>query len=299
VPGHADAGIADVSVSRRVVTAIEWRMRSAVARTRLLPRAAAASLACHRRISRYRQLDEPALRATRKSDTIVIFGSGYSLNDITPQGWEAISAHDTLGFNYFVHQDFVRCDYHLVREVARSEIGDRWKSDMASYFGMAAASPRYRDTIFLVQQGFRAINSNRAIGYDYLPVTNRIFRWRTILDQRMPSESLDRGLTHAQGTLAECVNFAALLGWKTIVLAGVDLYDRRYFWLPRDQPREMVHQPSSVDGIHSTAVNGIVELMRDWRDYYHPRGVELRVYNPRSLLAKVLPVWPAASGDAP
>ena len=56
----------------------------------------------------------------------------------------------------------------------------------------------------------------------------------------------------------------------------------------------MVHQPSSVDGIHSTAVNGIVELMREWREYYEPRGIELFVYNPRSLLAAVLPVWPPA-----
>lgn len=283
-----------MSVPRRVVNAIEWRLRSAAARVWLFPTATAAWLACHRRISHYTRLDEPALRATRKSDTIVIFGSGYSLNDITPLGWEAIAAHDTLGFNYFVHQDFVRCDYHLVREVARSDVGDRWKSDMASYFGMAANSPHYRDTVFLVQTGFRAINSNRAIGYGYLPVTKRVFQWRTILDRRLPSESLDRGLTHAQGALAECVNFAALVGWKKIVLAGVDLYDRRYFWLRRDEPREMIGRPSSVDGIHSTAVNGIVELMRDWREYYQPQGIELYVYNPRSLLAAVLPVWPPA-----
>jgi hypothetical protein len=279
---------------RRAVSAIEWRLRNAAFRAWLFPRAAAAWLACRRRINRYQQLDESALRATRKSDTIVIFGSGYSLNDITPPGWQAIAAHDTLGFNYFVHQDFVRCDYHLVREVARSDVGDRWKGDMASYFGMAADNRHYRDTIFLVQRGFRAVNSNRAIGHGYLPETRRIFLWRTLLDQRLPSESLERGLTHAQGTLAECVNFAALLGWKTIVLAGVDLYDRRYFWLPRDQPREMIGRPNSVEGIHSTAVNGIVELMREWRAYYQPRGVELLVYNPRSLLAAVLPVWPPA-----
>lgn len=278
----------------RVIDALEWRLRSAAARTLLLPTATAAWLACHRRLSRYQRLDERALRATRKSDTIVIFGSGYSLNDITPAGWAAIAAHNTLGFNYFVHQNFVRCDYHLVREVARSDRGARWKSDLASYFGMAAASPHYRDTIFLMQAGFRALNSNRAIGYGYLPLTKPIFLWRTIPDGRMPSESLDHGLSHAQGTLAECVNFAALLGWRTIVLAGVDLYDRRYFWLPRDQPREMIGRPNSVDGIHSAAVNGIVELMREWREYYRARGIDLYVYNPRSLLASVMPVWPPA-----
>ena len=135
-----------------------------------------------------------------------------------------------------------------------------------------------------------------AIGHRFMPLKNRVFLWRTIIGQRLPSESFARGLTHGQGTLAECVNFAALLGWKQIVLVGIDLYDRRYFWLPKDQPREM---NDSVEVVHSTAINGLVELMRDWRAFYQARGIALYVYNRRSLLAGVMPVWPAARTSAP
>ena len=39
------------------------------------------------------------------------------------------------------------------------------------------------------------------------------------------------GLRHVGGTLSDAVNAAACLGWTHIVLAGVDLYDSRYFWL--------------------------------------------------------------------
>ena len=39
-----------------------------------------------------------------------IFGSGASLNAITPTEWTEIERHDTLGFNWFVRQSFVRCD---------------------------------------------------------------------------------------------------------------------------------------------------------------------------------------------
>ena len=275
----------------RASRAIEWRARKFFPAARRFPTTLTAWMAFHRGIRRYRVIDEAALRQTRKSDTVFIFGSGYSLNDITPDGWRAIAEHDTFGFNYFVHQDFVRIDYHLVREVARQDIGDRWKADAASYFGMAAASRHYDQTIFLVQTGLRAINGNRALGYGYVPPKNRVFLWRTIIGERLPSESLDRGLTHAQGTLAECVNFAALMGWTKIVLAGIDLYDRRYFWLPKDQPREM---NDSVDVVHSTAINGVVELMREWKAFYDARGIALYVYNPRSLLAGVMPVWPPA-----
>lgn len=275
----------------RVWRAIDWRARKFFPAARRFPTTLAAWGAFQRGIGRYRVIDEAALRQSRKSDTVFIFGSGYSLNDITADGWRAIAEHDTLGFNYFVHQDFVRMDYHLVREVARQDVGERWKSDAASYFGLASANRHYANTIFLVQTGLRAINGNRVIGHGYVPVKNRIFLWHTIIGERLPSESFDRGLTHAQGTVAECINFAALLGWKKIVLAGIDLYDRRYFWLQKDQPREM---NDSVDVVHSTAINGVVELMREWKAFYDARGIELYVYNPRSLLADVMPVWPAA-----
>ena len=50
---------------------------------------------------------------------------------------------------------------------------------------------------------------------------------------------------HAQGVDQTCqlgltrfnpdtVNVAYCLGWKHIVLVGVDLYDSRYFYLPQD-----------------------------------------------------------------
>lgn len=284
------------SLPRRITLAIDWRVRKFFHAARRFPTTLAAWLAFHRRVGAHTIIDEAAVRATRKSDTVFIFGSGYSLNDITPEGWREIAQHDTLGFNFFVHQDFIRCDYHLVREIARQDIGDRWQRDNAEYFGLVNRSRHYANTIFLVQTGFRAINGNRAIGHRFMPLKNRVFLWRTIIGQRLPSESFARGLTHGQGTLAECVNFAALLGWKQIVLVGIDLYDRRYFWLPKDQPREM---NDSVEVVHSTAINGLVELMRDWRAFYQARGIALYVYNRRSLLAGVMPVWPAARTSAP
>ena len=38
----------------------------------------------------YSTLTEVELRARRRSDTVFVFGSGYSLNDITPAGWRHI-----------------------------------------------------------------------------------------------------------------------------------------------------------------------------------------------------------------
>src|SRR5689334_17862866 len=50
----------------------------------------------------YRELDEQGLVAARRSDTVFVFGSGYSLNSITPDEWAAIARHDTFGFTAFI-----------------------------------------------------------------------------------------------------------------------------------------------------------------------------------------------------
>jgi hypothetical protein len=241
----------------------------------------------------YRLLTEEELRTTRRSDTVFVFGSGASLNEITPIEWRRFEEHDTLGFNWFVHQRFVRCDYHLIRGIPDDDL-DRsvWRSQLAEYFDLLRSNPYFTDTVFLVQSGFRAINGNRAIGYRYLSTTNDVFLWRTNTARDLPSESFAAGLVHRHSTLEECVNLAYLTGWRRIVLVGVDLYDRRYFWLPPDEARSVdERRGASATATHDRATSGMVEAMKAWGDWLGRRGVELSVYNPRSLLAARLPVY--------
>jgi hypothetical protein len=265
--------------------AIRWRVRSGRHWIPKIPARIEAWLALRRNRSAYRILDETALRATRKSDTVFIFGSGYSLNAISPREWQAIEAHDTIGFNWFIRQSFVRCDYHFIREVAYNDEADL-QSELAVYCGLIRDNPLYANSVFMVQGGFRATSGNRVIGYGLLPLKNPIYRWRTLDEQTLPSRSLRKGLSHSNGTLSECVNFAALMGWRHIVLVGVDLYDRRYFWLGEDEP---LPYDRTVEEPHKTA--GIVNGIREWRDIFEAEGIHLYAYNPRSLLVPTLPVW--------
>ena len=56
---------------------------------------------------RYPQLDQESASRLRRSETVFVFGSGYSLNDITADEWRRIAAHDTFGFNAFYHQRWI------------------------------------------------------------------------------------------------------------------------------------------------------------------------------------------------
>jgi len=241
----------------------------------------------------YELLSEAELRATRRSETVFIFGSGSSLNDVSPQGWQAIGRHDTLGFNWFVHETFVRCDYHLIRGIPDDDLDEAvWRPQLEEYFAALRANPRFADTIFLVHGGFRAINGNRAIGLRYLPGGSRIFRWRSNKLVATPTMSFAEGLAHGESTLMECVNFASLLGWRRIVLAGVDLYDRRYFWLAGEETRSIdTGRGATAADRHARAESGMIDTLRAWRSWLGDRDVELFVYDRRSLLAGPLPVY--------
>jgi hypothetical protein len=241
---------------------------------------------------RYRLIDGQELRARRRSDTVYVFGSGASLNDISAAEWDAISRHDTFGFNWFVHQRFVRCDFHLIRGIPDTDF-DRgvWKPQLDEYFGLIRSNPRFVDTVYCVQTGLRATNGNRALGHRLLPEGSSVFLWRTHTKRREPARSFADGLTHAHSTLSEVVNLAFLAGWHRIVLAGVDLYDRNYFWLPPGETRTVdVRRSADAANPHVQAATGLIDHLAAWNSAFERDGVQIEVLNPRSLLAGALPV---------
>jgi hypothetical protein len=105
-----------------------------------------------------------------------------------------------------------------------------------------------------------------------------------------PSDSFARGLAHGYSSIFDGVNLASLLGYRRIVLAGVDLYNKEYFWLPAGATRTYEKTPVEADDPF-VAGELIAEMMGDWRDYLAARHVELLVLNPASRLADRIPVF--------
>jgi hypothetical protein len=237
---------------------------------------------------------ETVLAAKKKSDTLFIFGSGYSLNEMSEAEWANIARHNTMGFNWFVYQDFVDLDYHIIRETFYAKTVSQLKSVLDHYCSTIVANRRYADTSFLVQSEHKATSGNSILGLDLLPPHHDIalYKTKTRRLKAMPSMRASRGVSHGPGTLVDCINFGILGGWKNICLAGVDLYDRRYFWLGYDQSSRGFtddHQP--LDFPHSTIGNGLIDMMGRWEPWCRQRGIALEIYNPRSLLSQVLPVY--------
>lgn len=252
----------------------------------------------------YQILNEGEVKSARKSDTVFVFGSGYSLNDIQPDEWRHFEDHDTFGLSGFIYEKWVRVDYHLIRGWVEVKAGAlSWQAHTQQFVDIMNANILFRDTILILQGEYLAQFCNALIGYGFLRPGTRIFRYATARGTKLPTRSLGEGVCHAVGTLSDAVNVAYCLGWKHIVLVGVDLYDSRYFWLESNEtlsvdeatgaliPAEVNVRGHRFDQMHNTARNGVVEAMAEWRRVFERNGVRLSVYNSRSLLADVLPVY--------
>jgi hypothetical protein len=229
----------------------------------------------------YRILDEQALRATRRSETVFVFGSGKSLLDLTDDDWDQIAEHDTFGFNQFHKQRWVRVDYHLIAEAIDAE----------EYATSIRENPYYGDTVFCVQAGLLAHRGNEIVGSRLLPERGRIFRFRrrSVGRYAPPSRSFSRGVVHYANTSLNAANFAVLAGWKRVVLVGVDLYDKEYFFLPQGGLNPYDRRGPASSTFPNAA--RVVDAFGRWRPVFESMGVELLVFNPRSLLAEVLDVF--------
>ena len=247
-----------------------------------VPRCAAAWIRDARGRRRYRALSNEQLLATRRSDTAFIFGSGYSLNAIRAEEWRAIGRCDTMSFREFPRQSFVRADYHETGEV----------DFLDEYARRIRENPLYRDAVFVVQEGWRAFNGNNLIGRGLLTEGARVFRYSRTARGRAaaPSRAFADGLVHGFGSVFPVTNFAYLMGFRRIVLVGIDLNDKRYFWLAPDELRTYEKPGLAVDSVF-TGADDIVSLMGVWRELLEKEGVALSVFNPGSRLTKVLPVF--------
>ena len=231
--------------------------------------------------ARYRLLSEPELLATRSSDTAFVFGSGRSLLEIGADEWAAIARSNTISLREFPRQHWVRADYHLTGEV----------DSLDDYARRLRENPLYAKTVFVVLGGFLAHMGNELVGRGLLPDGARVFRYRRrARTQYEPPSRTPGELVHGYNSIFDATNFAYAMGYRRIVLAGADYYNKEYFWLEPGETR--AYEKPGVDASKQWPhAEAIVEMMGRWTEELARDGVELSVYNPRSLLAERLPVY--------
>jgi hypothetical protein len=256
-------------------------------------------------------IDIEDIKRGRRKDTIFIMGSGYSINDITREEWQhIIDVGDILSFNYFFKGKFVPITYHICGEISGAPnsgfilMNSKYKKNIKFYYDELFSNPYYKDTTYFLRYKIDFTKAPVPIAMWALFSLNafknkQVCLYRIVIPKDAilePSDSIN-AVSCVSGTLYDAVNISYILGYKKIVLVGIDLYDRRYFWLGRNETHEDdLNRGNTYSDIHSTADKGI-RGMAVWNKYLIEKGVKLYIYNPRSLLNKVLPVYRNANNE--
>jgi hypothetical protein len=251
-------------------------------------------------------MDIEDIKKSRRKDTIFIMGSGYSVNDITREEWQHfVDVGDIFSFNYFFRGKFVPITYHISGEIDDAPnygsvlMNSKHREGIKSYYNEIFSNPCYKNTTYFLRYKIDFTKAPVPIAMWALFFlkafkNKQVCPYRIVAQKDAISEPSDNihAIVHWNATLSDAINISYILGYKNIVLAGIDLYDRRYFWLERNETNEWdLKRGKRYSDIHATADNMMVG-MAVWNKYLIKKGVRLYIYNPRSLLNKVLPVYP-------
>ena len=160
----------------------------------------------------YDNISFDSLLNKKKSNLVFICGTGPSINKISKKTWKLIEKYDVVSFRNFPKLNKVNVDFHITAEI----------DDVKSYAKDINENPKYKNTYFLIQKGFRAIKGNTLIGKKFLNLKAKIFRFKRIKrgEYAIFSKKIEDGIVHGFNSLTSVINIAYLMGWEKIILVG-------------------------------------------------------------------------------
>jgi len=245
----------------------------------------------------------------KKSDTIFILGSGPSINDITNKKWEYIKLHDSIGFNYWFIHDFVPSMY----------VFQKFNERMLNIFN--DKYDFYKETPFIIRgskfakegvnnltgnKNFELLRNNPVYYLREYPVHSRCSIKPNLLINYfealglMPHGKISNFIPKLRGTLGLLIVLSYQMGYKKIVLCGMDMHSSDHFWdyEPYIKVKEKYNLPDKGKANINTftdknrspnTVPVYVKALRDWM--YEKSNVEISIVNEKTLLYPDIPVF--------
>lgn len=189
------------------------------------------------------QLESLNLASLRRSDTLFVLGSAWSINHISAERWQIIGMHDSIGINFWPAHPFVPRFFHF-ESMTFAEHPAMYGALLNLLERRAEA---YANTIKIITEiaaiGERSLLSelpdrmrkNLYLGFS-MPVLARNeqelragIRYMQAQGAFTPRAQVS-WLFKYGGSITAMLTLAVLMGYKRIVLCGVDLNKQDYFY---------------------------------------------------------------------
>jgi len=255
-------------------------------------------------IERRRQADNVFLNK-KKSETLVILGSGESINKISEEEYNKLKLCDTFAMNFWCYHSFVPDFYCFEGFYGSIDSFNLWKSRVNS--------EQYSNTIFMGNaRGVYKTLGNLAESFLTFPenVQRTLIYYKCnpiFVSQRQQfgdkhikrfksSKSPTGPFQTFKGSLSIAIQFGYIMGYKRLVLYGVDLNNSGYFWKNWNIVSHIKTNAGKVDkDLHDTAketkfskgIQSYIYFISE--NIFKPKGILLQVANKNSLLYPTIP----------
>jgi len=232
-------------------------------------------------------LSKKNLIKTKTSDTIVIFGTGPSINKITKDQFEYINNKcDSIAFNWFFKGGLFT-KYYLIREqcvtpkkIFEDQTMDIFIEGMNNIKSIKIISAmRHRPDNFQWADNHDKINGEGIILED---VPGKV------TSKDLQSDCFTYGVRHYKCTITNCIHLAISMGYKRILFAGVDLNNSGHYWLPEGKVNLMSASEGRNYNDHHLTRDKTITIIELVKNNFN---IELYTVNPESELIKIIPEW--------
>lgn len=189
-----------------------------------------------------------------KKNTLFILGSGPSVNSITSEEWELIKRNDSWGFNLWFCNSFVPNVYFaqsLIEPQSLKEESREFRTNSLLNDMLQNKKEEYVNTEFYLRgdainkgkffeskfgENIRSIGSKRLFLIPEMPVSsNNKIDPKVLIDNIFllgfyTSNADVQTVPKFGSTITELISFALMLGYKEIVLCGIDMNDGGHFY---------------------------------------------------------------------
>lgn len=193
--------------------------------------------------------DVEGIRGSKNSDTLFILGSGSSVNSLTDQQWEEISANVSVGVNHWTIHRFIP-DIYSVETVPAWRVSEEARAKIHTNDHLSHLKHLERDEVLvsrpliisLAPRSYFEKAQLEFLPLELAPMLRLYFRFTPVTrnlrnlpndlryDLRVSALSQARVVLPDSGaSIVRLIALAALTGFRKVVLLGVDL-STRYFW---------------------------------------------------------------------
>jgi len=234
-----------------------------------------------------RILSKAELLAKKKSHTLAIMGSGYSINDLTLGEWQRIHRnYDTIGFNWFCKGD-IPTTFYLVREQCTTP---KKVTDDQTMMILSHKLNEQNPTIIISAMVGRTDNFQYAEHHDMFKGKGFIFNdiQGKINFVDLTDDIFVEGLHHGKCTLTNILNFAIGMEYEKVIFFGIDLINSKYYWLAENETnKQTAGEGRDCNTPHLTLEKTmqLIELIRD------SHLIDMEIHNLKSPVAQLVRAW--------